>query len=46
MKSKTEYVTFHTQEKRQYVLITEQVAEVVEASGIKEGMVLVSASHM
>ena len=46
MKSKTEYVTFHTQEKRQYVLITEQVAEVVEASGIKEGMVLVSAMHI
>ena len=46
MKAKTEYLTFNTPRKRQYVNITDKVAEVVGASGIAEGMVLVSAMHI
>ena len=46
MKSATEYLSFHTERKREYINITPRVAEVVEKSGIKEGMVLVSAMHI
>ena len=46
MKAKTEYLTFNTPRKRQYLNITDKVAEVVGASGIAEGMVLVSAMHI
>ncbi|EYF08363.1 secondary thiamine-phosphate synthase enzyme YjbQ [Chondromyces apiculatus] len=46
MKSKTEYFTFETKKKRELVNITERVAAVVAASGIQEGMVLVSAMHI
>ena len=46
MKSLTEYLTFNTRRKREYVNITEKVADVVARSGIGEGMVLVSAMHI
>lgn len=46
MKFKTEYLTFHTRKQREYVNITDQVAQVVAASGAREGMVLVSAMHI
>jgi secondary thiamine-phosphate synthase enzyme len=46
MKSKTEYLTFETRKHREYINITERVAEVVAESGIAEGMVLVSAMHI
>ena len=46
MKFKTEYLTFHTRKPREYINITEKVAEVVAASGAREGMVLVSAMHI
>ncbi len=46
MKALTEYVTFNTKKHREYVLITDRVADVVERSGIAEGMVLVSAMHI
>ena len=46
MKSKTEYLTFDTKKQREYVNITDRVAEVVAGSGIAEGMVLVSAMHI
>ncbi len=46
MKSLTDYVTFTTRKHREYILITEKVAEIVERSGIREGMVLVSAMHI
>ena len=46
MKAKTEYLTFCTPRKREYILITDQVAKVVAESGIREGMVLVSAMHI
>ena len=46
MKSKTEYITFNTKKRREYINITDRVEEVVLQSGIKEGMVLVSAMHI
>jgi len=46
MKSKTEYLTFNTRKKREYVNITDDVAAVVADSGIAEGFVLVSAMHI
>jgi len=46
MKVTTEYLTFHTKKHREYVHITPQVEAVVRKSGVKEGMVLVSAMHI
>jgi secondary thiamine-phosphate synthase enzyme len=46
MKVATEYLEFNTRQKREYANITGKVEEVVRASGIKEGMVLVSAMHI
>jgi secondary thiamine-phosphate synthase enzyme len=46
MKSRTEYLTFTTKTHRDYVNITDRVADVVRTSGIAEGMVLVSAMHI
>lgn len=46
MKTLTEYLTFHTRERRELVRITDTVAELVRKSGIQEGMVLVSAMHI
>lgn len=46
MKSTTEYLWFNTARHREYVNITNRVQEVVDKSGIREGMVLVSAMHI
>ncbi len=46
MKCQTEYLTFNTPTKRQYVNITREVEDVLTKSGVKEGMVLVSAMHI
>ena len=46
MKSATEYLWFHTKAKREYLNITRQVQEIVTGSGVKKGMVLVSAMHI
>ena len=46
MKSHTEYLTFNTKKHREYVHITPQVEAAVERSGVREGMVLVSAMHI
>ncbi|HZH17911.1 MAG TPA: secondary thiamine-phosphate synthase enzyme YjbQ [Archangium sp.] len=46
MKTLTEYLTFHTRERRELVRITDSVSELVRKSGIQEGMVLVSAMHI
>jgi len=46
MKFHTEYLTFHTKKHREYVHITPQVETAIKKSGIKEGMVLVSAMHI
>ena len=46
LKSKTEYLWVDTEKHRQYVNITDEVAQVVRDSAIQEGMVLVSAMHI
>ena len=42
----TEYLKFHTRKHREYIHITPQVEAIVKKSGVKEGMVLVSAMHI
>ncbi len=46
MKFRTEYLTFNTKKRREYIHITPQVEAVVAKSGVREGMVLVSAMHI
>jgi len=46
MKFHTEYLWFNTEKKREYINITDTVQEAVDKSGVKEGMVLVSAMHI
>ncbi len=46
MRVHTEYLTFNTEKHREYVHITPQVEDVVRNSGVREGMVLVSAMHI
>ena len=46
MKSHTVYRTFQTENRREFVRITEDVADALRDSGISEGMVLVSAMHI
>jgi len=42
----TEYLYFNTGKKRQYINITDKLEEILQKSGIKEGMMLVSAMHI
>ncbi len=42
----TEHLTFNTRKHREYIHITPQVEAAVKKSGVKEGMVLVSAMHI
>ncbi len=46
MTAHTVYRTFNTDRRREFVRITDDVAEAVAESGIREGMVLVSAMHI
>ncbi|MBX2977411.1 MAG: secondary thiamine-phosphate synthase enzyme YjbQ [Ignavibacteriaceae bacterium] len=46
MKTFTEYMWFYTKKRREYINITGDVEEVLRKSGIKEGMILVSAMHI
>ena len=46
MKAHTVYRTFHTDERREFVRITDDVQQAVEDSGVAEGLVLVSAMHI
>ncbi len=46
MKFHTEYLTFKTQRHREYINITPDVEAALEKSGIREGMILVSAMHI
>jgi secondary thiamine-phosphate synthase enzyme len=46
MKFHTEYLTLHTKTKRAYVHLTPQVESALKKSGIKDGMILVSAMHI
>jgi secondary thiamine-phosphate synthase enzyme len=42
----TDYLWFQTKQRREIVRITDEVAAIVKASGVGEGMVLVSAMHI
>jgi secondary thiamine-phosphate synthase enzyme len=42
----TDYLWFNTRKKQEFLRITDQVAAVVKASGVLEGIVLVSAMHI
>ena len=46
MKSLTEYLTFKTKSRREFVNITPDVEKLVVKSGIKEGLWLVKAMHI
>jgi len=46
VKFHTEYLTLHTKTKRAYIHLTPQVESALKKSGIKDGMILVSAMHI
>lgn len=46
MRAHTEYLVFETKGRRELVNITERLAEIVAASGVADGMCLVSAMHI
>ena len=46
MKARTEYLTLHLPTRRGFVNITPEVRRAVDASGVREGMVLVNAMHI
>ncbi len=46
MKFHTEYLTFKTTRHREYINITQPVEAALRKSGIREGMILVSAMHI
>ncbi|MEW6534096.1 MAG: secondary thiamine-phosphate synthase enzyme YjbQ [Candidatus Auribacterota bacterium] len=46
MKSHTRYLTFNTSRRREYINITDKVAEELTQSGVQEGLMLVSAMHI
>jgi secondary thiamine-phosphate synthase enzyme len=46
MKVHTDYLWFTTKNQQEFVRITDDVAEIVQKSGVTEGMVLVSAMHI
>ncbi|MGB2867193.1 MAG: secondary thiamine-phosphate synthase enzyme YjbQ [Bacteroidota bacterium] len=46
MKFHTEYLWFNTKKHREYINITPDVESILKKSGVKDGMVLVSAMHI
>ena len=42
----TDYLWFQTREQQEFIRITDQIAGIVSASGVTDGMVLVSAMHI
>ena len=46
MKSHTHYLSFATKRRQEIIDVTDQVVEQVRASGVQEGLVLVSAMHI
>ena len=42
----TDYLFFNTRKRQEFVRITDEIAAIVSKSGVKEGMVLVSAMHI
>lgn len=46
MKSFTEYLVFNTKKRRDYINITGDIQKMLEKSGIREGLMVVSAMHI
>ncbi|MBM3764408.1 MAG: YjbQ family protein [Acidobacteria bacterium] len=46
MKSHTEYLLFETARLREFVNITDRVESALAKSGVREGMILISAMHI
>src|SRR5262249_27928296 len=46
MKFHTDYLTFNNRKHREYIHITPDVEKIVHASGVQNGLVLVSAMHI
>ena len=46
MKPHTEYLCFNTKNRQEFLNITPQVEEIIEESGIKEGLCLINAMHI
>jgi secondary thiamine-phosphate synthase enzyme len=46
MRVHTDYLWFNTKKRKEFVRITDDVAAIVDASGVKDGTVLVSAMHI
>lgn len=46
MKSHTEYLWMNTPKKREFVNITDECERILRESGVREGMMLVSAMHI
>ena len=46
MKVETDYLWFNTRQPQEFIRITDEVAAIVTRSGVREGMVLVSAMHI
>ena len=46
MRAHTDYLWFDTRQRQEFIRITEDVARIVDASGVTDGMVLVSAMHI
>jgi secondary thiamine-phosphate synthase enzyme len=46
MKTHTKYLWFNTSKRREYINITGEVEGALQESGIREGMILVSAMHI
>jgi secondary thiamine-phosphate synthase enzyme len=46
LKTLTEYFWFNTKNQREYINITGRVEDAVGKSGVREGMVLISAMHI
>src|SRR5881396_534746 len=46
MKAQTHYLWFNTKSRQEIIDVTDEVVEQVRASGVREGLVLVSAMHI
>lgn len=46
MKTHTEYLTFKTKERIEFVRITEKVQQAIDKSGMNEGLVLINPMHI
>jgi len=46
MKAHTQYLTFNTNDKIEFINITEKIKEIISQSQIKEGLCLIGAMHI